>query len=201
MLPRDQWLDLARKLDWKYSYVREEDVFPEVASGRPWLPHAAWQEWDEPFRTSYAEYVAGQHRKDASIDAVRDALGQLEDIAALPRSWLSALKLHAATLPLAEFAAVIGNLRAARFGRDSAWRTTALFGALDELRHTHIPLVLMHELVRWDAQFDWTHKFYHSNNWVAIAGRHLMDELLLASNAIEFAIATNFVFETGFTNL
>src|SRR5262249_14334865 len=30
---------------------------------------------------------------------------------------------------------------------------------------------------------------------------HLVDELLLASNPIEFAIATNFVFETGFTNL
>ena len=50
-------------------------------------------------------------------------------------------------------------------------------------------------------QFDWTHRFYHTNNWVAIAARHLIDELLLAANPIEFAIATNFVFETGFTNL
>jgi toluene monooxygenase system protein A len=75
------------------------------------------------------------------------------------------------------------------------------FGGLDELRHTEIPLQLMHELVRWDGQFDWTHKFYHSNNWVAIAARHLSDELLLRSNAIEYAIGTNFVFETGFTNL
>src|SRR5262249_7993154 len=63
------------------------------------------------------------------------------------------------------------------------------------------PLALMHELVRWDAQFDWTHKFYHSNNWVAIAARSFFDELLLASNPIEMAIGTNFVFETGFTNL
>ena len=52
-----------------------------------------------------------------------------------------------------------------------------------------------------DAQFDWVQRFYHSNNWVAIAGRRLIDELLLGSNAIEFAIATHFVFETGFTNL
>ena len=74
-------------------------------------------------------------------------------------------------------------------------------GALDEFRHTQIPLLLMHELVRWDPQFDWTHRFYHSNNWVAVAARHLFDELLLASNAIEFAVATHFVFETGFTNL
>ncbi len=33
MLKRTQWLDAARKLDWDFSYVREEDVFPEIASG------------------------------------------------------------------------------------------------------------------------------------------------------------------------
>src|SRR5439155_23723209 len=158
-------------------------------------------DWDEPFRTTFTEYVTNQHDKDASVYAVRDALGKTPDLARLPAGWRSALKLHAATLPLAEFAAVIGNLRGARFGRDSAWRTTATFGALDEFRHTQIPLLLMHELVRLDRQFDWTWRFYHSNDWVAIAARHLADELLLSSNAIEFAIATNFVFETGFTNL
>jgi hypothetical protein len=46
----------------------------------------------------------------------------------------------------------------------------------------------MHELVRLDPQFDWTHSFFHTNNWVAIAGRHLADELLLTANPIEFAI-------------
>ena len=56
-------------------------------------------------------------------------------------------------------------------------------------------------LVAWDEQFDWTHKFLHTDNWVAIAARHLTDELLLAADPIEFAIGTNFVFETGFTNL
>jgi toluene monooxygenase system protein A len=192
---------LARKLDWEYSYVSEKDVFPELISGHPWLPHAAWQDWDEPYRTSYREYVQTQHEKDAAVSAVRDAMGRLEIFQQLPPSWLNALKFHAATLPLAEFAAVVGNLRAGRFGRDSAWRTMATFGALDECRHTQIPLLLMHELVRWDPQLDWTHKFYHTNNWVAIASRHLVDELLLAANPIEFAIATNFVFETGFTNL
>ena len=200
-LRRDEWLDLARKLDWSYSYVDEHAVFPDLVAGRPWLPHSAWQGFREPFRTAYSEYVATQHTKETVVHAVRAAVGKIDDFQRLDPQWLAALKLHAATLPLAEFAAVIGNLRAARFGRDSAWRTTALFGALDETRHTQIPLLLMHELVRWDRQFDWTHRFYHSNNWVAIAARHLMDELLLASDPIEFAVATNFVFETGFTNL
>lgn len=43
MLKRDEWLQLARKLDWDYSYVSEKDVFPEEISGRPWLPHSEWQ--------------------------------------------------------------------------------------------------------------------------------------------------------------
>jgi toluene monooxygenase system protein A len=59
----------------------------------------------------------------------------------------------------------------------------------------------MHELVRWNAQFDWAHKFYHTNNWFAIAARHFFDELTLGQNAIEFHIATNVILETGFTNL
>jgi toluene monooxygenase system protein A len=201
MLTRDEWLDLARKLDWEFSYVAEEDVFPEAMSGHPFLPHAAWKDWDEPYRTSYPEYVTGQNRKETAIAAVRDAIGKVEDFARHDRSWLSALKLHAATLPLAEFSAVIGNLRAARFGRDSAWRGAAIFGALDELRHTELPLTILHDLVRWDPQFDWTHRLLHSNDWVAIAGRHLVDELLILADPIEFAVATNFVFETGFTNL
>jgi toluene monooxygenase system protein A len=201
MLPRDRWLDLARKLDWEFTYVNEEDVFPKVTSGEPWLRGTEWQDWEEPFRTSYREYVTGQHEKDAAVYAVKDIIGRIDNYQHLPKGWLDGLKLHSATLPLAEFAAVVGNLRAARFGRASAWRMMATLGALDEYRHTQIPLMVMHELVRFDPQFDWTHKFYHSNNWVAIAARHLADELLLLSDPIEFAIATNFVFETGFTNL
>jgi toluene monooxygenase system protein A len=201
VLRKEQWLDFARQLDWELSYVSEQEAFPPIQSGTPWLTQQEWAHWDEPFRTSFTEYALQQHDKDASVYAVRDAVGRLEDYQALPVAWLNGMKLHAATLPLAEFAAAVGNLRAARFGRSSAWRTAATFGALDEVRHTQIPLMVMHELVRWDRQFDWTHQFYHSNNWVAIAGRHLMDELLLGSSAIEFAIATNVVFETGFTNL
>ena len=200
-LNRTEWLDLSRKLDWDFSYAQEEALFPPVASGQPWLPKQEWASWDEPYKITYSEYVRGQHAKDESVKAVREAVGRSEDFEKLDPAWINGLKLHAATLPLAEFAAVIGNLRAARFGRDSAWRSTALLGALDECRHTQIPLSLMNELVKWEPQFDWAQRFYHTNNWVAIAARHAFDELLLGADPIEFAIATNFVFETGFTNL
>jgi hypothetical protein len=48
MLTREDWLPLARKLDWEFSYVSEREVFPEAVSGSPWLEHAQWQAWDEP---------------------------------------------------------------------------------------------------------------------------------------------------------
>ena len=201
MIDRDEWLDLARKLDWEFSYVEEREVYPEALSGKPWLTSAQWQSWDEPYRTSFAQYVETQSAKEASVAAVRETVGRADDLARLDAGWLSAVKLHAATLPLAEFAAVIGNLRAARFGRDSAWRTTAALGALDELRHTQLPLLALHDLVASDTQFDWVHKLLHTNQWVAVAARHFIDELFLGSNPIEFAIGTHFVFETGFTNL
>jgi toluene monooxygenase system protein A len=201
MLKREQWLPLARKLDWDYTYVDETVIFPTVASGRPWLPHSEWETWDEPYHTTYRDYVATQTDKEAAVAAVREAVGGIDDFRKLATPWLNALKLHSAILPLAEFAAVVGNLRAARFGRDSNWRMSCVFAALDEVRHTQIPLLLMHPLVHVDPQFDWAHKFYHTNNWLAIAARHFFDELLLAANPIEMAIASNFVFETGFTNL
>jgi len=201
MLHREDWIDLARGLDWELSWATEEDVFPTAISGEPALPRAAWVSWEEPFRTSFREYVEMQAEKEAGVRAVREAVGRLSDAQALDFSWLNGVKLHSAMLPLAEFAAVVGNLRAARFGRTSAWRNAALLGALDECRHAQIPLLVMHDLVKWDRQFDWTHRLLHTNCWVAIAGRHLVDEMLLLADPIEFAIATNFVFETGFTNL
>jgi hypothetical protein len=80
MLNREDWLPLARKLDWNFSYTTEREVFPEVISGRPWLPHSSWQDWEEAFKTSYREYVQNQHEKDMAVYAVRDAVGRLENV-------------------------------------------------------------------------------------------------------------------------
>jgi toluene monooxygenase system protein A len=201
MTRKEDVLAVLTKLDWEFSYVQESEVFPPAQSGLPFLSYDDWKTWVEPFKTLYCDYVHNQHLKEIEVGVAQDLLGKIEDYEALDPMWLNGLKLHSATFPLAEFAAVLGNLRGARFGRTCRWRSVATFGALDEFRHTEIPLSIMHEVLKHDGQFDWTHRLFNSNNWVGIAGRHLTDELLVGSNAIEYAIATNFVFETGFTNL
>ena len=100
MLKRDEWLDLARKLDWEFSYVSEREVYPEAVSGKPFLDGAEWNDWDEPYRTSYVDYVTLQSEKDSAIQAVRDAVGRIDDYRKLDPIWRSAVKLHGATLPL-----------------------------------------------------------------------------------------------------
>jgi toluene monooxygenase system protein A len=201
-LPRDEWLDLARKVDWTYRYVSERDLFPEEMSGTPWLAHDdAWSEWSEGYRTSYSEYVQNQSAKDLSVLAVRDALDKQPIHERLDRSWLQLVKFHLGIFALAEYTAVPCELRMARFGRDSAWRVMACLGALDEIRHTQVALLLGHDLLQIDDNFDWSHKAYHTDNWLSIVARHAFDDTCAAANAIETAIQLNLAFETGFTNL
>lgn len=62
VLRRDDWLDLARKVNWTPRYVDERELFPEQLSGQPWLAQDAWRGWTEAYRTTYREYVANQRQ-------------------------------------------------------------------------------------------------------------------------------------------
>jgi toluene monooxygenase system protein A len=201
MLRRDDWLDLARKVNWTFKYVSEWDAFPPAVSGQPWLENAAWLDWSEVYKTTYREYVRNQRTKEEGVAAVRAALSKVHLQERLDPGWVQLVKFHDGMFALAEYAACVAELRMARFGRDSAWRMMATLGALDEIRHTQIPLLLSHDLLSFDGNFDWTHRAYHTNEWLIVGARHLFDDMILAADAVETAIELNFVFETGFTNL
>lgn len=80
-------------------------------------------------------------------------------------------KEHFGAVALIEDLAVYAELRMARFGLSPAWRNMAIFGALDETRHTQISLYFPHELIGKDPQYDWAHKAYQTNQWGIIAAR------------------------------
>ena len=180
---------------------REKDAFPGGAE-RPPVAAARRRGRAGTSRSAprYAEYVA-QPARQGRVGRTRCARrsGGVEDYQQLPPGWLerrssctprrcrwpSSPRSSATCAPRASAATAPGGRR-------------RCFGALDEMRHTQIPLLLMHELVRWDPQFDWTHKFFHTEQLGrdrrAPPGRRAAAR---RPNAIEFAIATNFVFETG----
>jgi len=175
LMKREDWQDLVGDVDWTLSYVDDEAVFPEWLAGSGKVPREAWRAWDEPYKASYAEYVATQSEKDAAAYAVKAALQRSNAGSSLDEGWRSNAKFHYGATALAEYMGALGELRMARFGLAPRWRNMAVLGALDEIRHTQIALYFAHEFVAKDPQFDWAQKAFHSNDWAIIAARALFD--------------------------
>src|SRR6185295_8188194 len=182
LMKREEWQDLVGDVDWTLSYVDREAVFPEWQSGTGKVPPETWARWDEPYKTTYAEYVATQSEKEAATYAVKAALQRSRHFELLDEGWKSSAKVHYGATALAEYAAALAELRMARFGLAPRWRNMAVLGALDEIRHTQLALYFAHEFVPKDAQFDWAHKAYHSNDWAIVSARGLFDALMLSPN-------------------
>jgi len=200
-LNRDDWYDIARDVDWTLSYVKEADAFPAVWQGAAGIPRDAWASWDEPFRVSYRDYVATQREKDAGVHAVKEAFKRSGAFEKLDPGHKAIAILHFAGTTAAEQAAVTLEGRFARFAPSPRWRTIAVYGMLDEIRHAQLGLAFAHDLLRSSPQFDWAQKAFHTSEWGILAVRHLFDDILLGSSCVDGAIATNLTLEHGFTNL
>ena len=201
LLKREEWQGFVRDVDWSYSYVDDEAVYPEWHSGTGKVPRQAWQAWEESYKVSYPEYVATQREKEAAVYAVKAALQRSSAFDSLSEGWKSATKMHFGGVALVEYAAVLAELKMARFGLNGSWRNMATFGQLDELRHAAVTTFFGHEFIGKDAQYDWTQKTFHTNDWVAISLRNLFDAMMTSANVVDIAIELPLTFETGFTNL
>src|SRR5438876_825953 len=116
----------------------DEAVYPEWHSGTGKVPRDAWKTWEEDYKVTYPEYVAVQTEKETSAYAVKAALQRSTAFDHLDEGWKSATKMHFGGVALVEYAAVLAELKMARFGLSPAWRNMAVFGQLDELRHAQI---------------------------------------------------------------
>jgi toluene monooxygenase system protein A len=201
LLKREEWHDITRRTDWDFSYVDDPTVFPEWMSGLGDTDRERWHQWREDYRSTYGEYVATQREKDGAAYSVKAALSRSDVFDGLSEGWKTNAKAHFGGLALIEYLAVTSELRMARFGLTGGWRNMAVFGAMDEMRHTQINLFFAHELVPKDIHFDWAQKAYHTDNWAIIAGRAFFDSAMVTPSAVDVAIQLPFTIETGFTNL
>jgi len=48
MLSREEWLPLARKLDWDYTYGERRSL-PTGDQRTPLASHTEWKDWEESF--------------------------------------------------------------------------------------------------------------------------------------------------------
>ena len=74
LLERHEWYDIARSTNWTPKYVTERELFPDVMTGAQGVSMEKWEVYDEPYKTSYPEYVRIQREKDAGAYSVKAAL-------------------------------------------------------------------------------------------------------------------------------
>ena len=137
---RDEWYDLTRATNWTPSYVSEEELFPDEMSGSMGIPMENWEVYDEPYKTTFTEYVRVQREKDAGAYSVKAALERAKIIDKSDPGWVTILKQHYGAIALGEYAAVTGEARMSRFSKAPGNRNMAMFGMLDETRHGQIQL-------------------------------------------------------------
>src|SRR6476620_4721777 len=116
LMKREEWQDLAREVDWTFSYADDDAIFPEWQSGTGKVPRDAWCAWEESYKISYPEYVSVQREKEASAFAVKAALQRSNIFDRLDDGWKSCAKVHFGSVSLAEYTAFIAEARMARFG-------------------------------------------------------------------------------------
>ena len=197
LLKREEWQGFVRDVDWTPTYVDDEAIYPEWHSGTGKVPREAWLNWEESYKVTYPEYVATQREKEASVYAVKAALQRSNIFEKLDEGWKSTAKAHFGAVSLIEYLAVLAELRMARFGLSPRWRNIAVYGALDEIRHTQMDLAFAHEFVSRDPQYDWAQKAYHTNDWAIVACRALFDGMMMNPSAVDIAVQLPFAFETG----
>jgi toluene monooxygenase system protein A len=201
LLKREEWYDLGRDTNWTPRYVGEEELFPEAFSGAMGISAKSWERWDEPYKMTFREYVETQREKDGGAYSVKAALSRGRFFDEATEGWKSVLKSHYGAFAIPEYQASLAEARMVRFSRAPGNRNMALFGMLDEIRHGQIQLFFPHEHCPKDRQFDWAYKALQTEEWGAIAIRHLFDDMMMTRSATETAVMLTFAVESGFTNL
>ncbi len=201
MIERTEWYDLLRATNWTPKYVTEDELFPEEMSGHRDIPIEDWETYDEPYKVTYPEYVETQREKDAGAYSVKAALARDKFLDRADPGWISILQAHYGALALAEYGAIVGEARMARFSKAPGNRNMATFGMMDETRHAQLQLFFPHANCKLDRKWDWAQKALHTNEWAALAGRHFFEDIIHSRDAISMGIMLTFAFETGFTNM
>ena len=90
-LQRRDYYDTARDMNWAFSYVSEDEVFPEELSKSFGIHGEEWWGWDEPYKLTYREYVHNQAGKDDGIYSIRSTIARSNLYDNLDAGWKSAI--------------------------------------------------------------------------------------------------------------
>lgn len=192
--------ETSRGLYWEPTYVERDAIYP-----RKYVPQATriraknWDQWDDPFRMFYREYVRIQAKKEVSYHSIADANSRFEVANGIDQRWIEGMKLYMVALSNTENFSSNLMMRMARFIPSPSFSQAAMYQAIDEVRHGQNDV----NYLRWinrrqEGMEDWMQWF--QSHWLLQSAR-IGFENLYAGDPFEMIVAVNGVFEAGWTNL
>ena len=189
---------LTRDLDWKPSYVTEEQMFPHTTYEG--IKIHDWSKWDDPFRLTVDAYYRYQAEKDKRLYSVLDGFAQGQGHLTISEArYLNAMKVFLGGVTPLEYAAHRHFAYLARHYNGPGPRFAALCQSIDEMRHAQTEI---HTLSNYNKYYSGFHNFSESFDrvWYLSVPKSYFDDALTAG-PFEFLIAIGFSFEYLLTNL
>jgi phenol/toluene 2-monooxygenase (NADH) P3/A3 len=193
--------ETSRGLYWEPTYVKNEDVYPEKYRPKTTKVHVKnWDDWDDPFRMFYREYIRIQAKKEMSYHSIADSNTRFEAAKNIDRRWVEGMKVYMTALANTENFSSNLMMKMARFIPCPSFSQAAVYQAIDENRHgqndvNYMRWINKHYDVGVDDWMQW-----YQRHWLFQTGRVGFEDMY-TSDPFEMVVAVNSVFEAGWTNL
>lgn len=195
---RERYQLLTRDLDWKPSYVTEQELYPHTRFEG--IKIHDWDAWEDPFRLTVDAYCKYQMEKDKRLYAVLDSFAQGQGhLQVTDGRYLNAIRLFLQGVTPLEYQAHRHFAYLGRHLNGPGARFACLCQSIDELRHTQTET---HAISMYNKYYGGFHSFpkMHDRVWYLSVPKSFFDDGLSAG-PFEFMTAISFSFEYFLTNL
>lgn len=195
---RERYQLLTRDLDWKPSYVTEEQLYPHMDFEG--IKIHDWDAWEDPFRLTIDAYSKYQTEKDKRLYATFDSFAQGQGhLSVSDARYFAAMKLFLSGVMPLEYNAHRHFAYQARHLSGPGPRIATLFQSIDELRHTQTEIHALSTVNKYYEGFHSPTKMFDRLWYLSVPKSYFEDGL--SSGPFEFMVAISFSFEYFLTNL
>lgn len=195
---RERYRLLTRDLDWKPTYVSEEQLYPHMRFEG--IKIHDWDAWDDPFRLTMDAYCKYQAEKDKRLYATFDSFAQGQGHLQISDArYFNAMRLFLQGVMPLEYMAHRHFAYQARQFSGPGPRFAALCQSIDELRHAQTETHALSTLNKYYDGFHSPTKMFERVWYLSVPKSYFEDGL--SAGPFEFMAAISFSFEYFLTNL
>ncbi|MCC3313783.1 YHS domain-containing protein [Nocardia africana] len=195
---KERYRLLTRDLDWKPSYVTEDELYPYTEYEG--IKIHDWDAWEDPFRLTVDAYSKYQAEKDKRLYAAFDSFAQGQGHLQLTDArYLNSVKIFLQGITPNEYYVHRHFSYIARHLNGPGPRCANLYQSIDELRHAQTETHALSMFNKYYSGFHSPGRMY-DRVWYNSVPKSFFDDAV-SGGPFEFLTAISFSFEYFLTNL